>query len=57
MSEDTVASLGFAVDSKPLDDAKQKLKDLSTEAGNTGQARRASAECMPTSWRRFYPLL
>ena len=36
--EDTVASLGFEVDSKPLDDAKQKLKDLSTEAGNTGQA-------------------
>jgi hypothetical protein len=38
MADDTVASLGFAVDSKPLDEAKVKLKDLGTQAKDTGQA-------------------
>ncbi|MBR1238175.1 hypothetical protein [Bradyrhizobium sp. AUGA SZCCT0182] len=38
MSDDTVASLGFAVDSKPLDEAKTKLNEVSTEASKTGKA-------------------
>lgn len=35
---DNVASLGFEVNSKPLDDAKKSLKDVATEAQNTGKA-------------------
>lgn len=35
---DNVAELGFAVDSKPLDDAQAKLKGVATEAQKTGQA-------------------
>lgn len=38
MADDTVASLGFEISSKPLDDAKQKLAEVSTEAGKTGKA-------------------
>lgn len=38
MADDTVASLGFAVNSQPLDEAKAKLKDVSTQAKETGQA-------------------
>jgi len=33
MSDDTVAALGFAVDSKPLDEAKARLEAL-TQAAN-----------------------
>ncbi len=35
---DEVAKLGFAVDSKPLDEAKTKLGEVATEAGKTGKA-------------------
>lgn len=35
---DQVASLGFEVDSKPLDDAKQKLADVASQADKTGQS-------------------
>lgn len=38
MADETVASLGFEVNSKPLDDAKQKLSEVSTEANKTGKA-------------------
>ena len=38
MADETVANLGFAVDSKPLDDAKQKLGDLASQADKTGKA-------------------
>ena len=36
---DTVASLGFAVDSKPLDDAKASLKGLNDEAAKTNRPK------------------
>ncbi|MCP1915905.1 hypothetical protein J2R96_008385 [Bradyrhizobium elkanii] len=40
---DNVANLGFAVDSKPLDDAKQKLGDVTTQAQKTeAQANKTS---------------
>lgn len=35
---DNVASLGFEVNSKPLDDAKKSLGEVSTEAAKTGKA-------------------
>jgi hypothetical protein len=35
---DNVANLGFSVDSKPLDDAKQKLADVASQADKTGKA-------------------
>ncbi|WP_038387155.1 hypothetical protein, partial [Bradyrhizobium elkanii] len=43
MSDDTVASLGFAVNSQPLDDAKQKLGGLTDQAKKTeDQANKTS---------------
>ncbi len=38
MSDDNVASLGFEVNSKPLDDATQKLGDVSAQAAKTGKS-------------------